>query len=290
MMTIHELSKLSGVSVRTLHYYDKIGLLKPYRIEPNGYRKYNKESLSRLQQILFFKEMDIPLKQIKNIMDSPDYNQMNAIRDQKDLLIAKRNRLNRLIEQMDLILKGENPMDFSVFEHNELKEVFLGRIDKMEEYYRQQLINKFGSIETFLDRTLNNMDKIKESAVKHYGSFNKYIEFLKQEPLPNEEMAKLQEELDHTVEQIVAYKNNKTDNPEVQKLVEKWKNIMRQMLCLEKVNLENKKDNITEMFRKIYHNYINNKAIIKVMDETYGEGSSVFLGKALAYNDTGKLP
>jgi DNA-binding transcriptional MerR regulator len=79
-MTIHELAKFTGSSIRTLHYYDKIGLLKPSGKEANGYRKYNEDSLLRMQQIMFYKEMDLPLKAIKNILDQPDFNRKEAIR------------------------------------------------------------------------------------------------------------------------------------------------------------------------------------------------------------------
>jgi DNA-binding transcriptional MerR regulator len=99
-MTIHELANFTGCSIRTLHYYDKIGLLKSYNKEQNGYRKYNEESLMRLQQIMFYKEMDLPLKTIKNIMNQPDFDPKEAIKEQKELLVAKQNRLTRLIQQM----------------------------------------------------------------------------------------------------------------------------------------------------------------------------------------------
>jgi DNA-binding transcriptional MerR regulator len=90
MMTIHELANFSGISVRMLHYYDRIDLLKPCCVEQNGYRKYNEGSIRRLQQIMFYKEIDIPLKKIKDIMNQPGFDQRAAIRDQKDILIAKR--------------------------------------------------------------------------------------------------------------------------------------------------------------------------------------------------------
>lgn len=281
MMNIHELAGISGVSVRTLHYYDKIDLLKPCCTEQNGYRKYNEDSLLRLQQIMFYKEMDLPLKQIRQIMNQPDFDQKSAIRDQKELLTAKRNRLSRLIEQMEQILKGDNAMDFSVFEHKELEEVFRSRIAQMDEYYREALIKEHGSIEAFLESAMKNEAKIKASAVKHYGSFDKYIEYLKQTPMPKEGMGKLQMELDNIVSQIAAYKDKEVSNPEVQKLVEAWKKTAQEIFRMSDTAVD-----VAETFRKIYQGYINSTEIIKLIDKTYGEGSAVFVGRAMEYNDT----
>ena len=74
MMTVNEVSKLSGISVRTLHYYDQIGLLHPDQVSEAGYRLYGQASLERLQQILLFRQLEFPLKEIKDIIDSPDFN------------------------------------------------------------------------------------------------------------------------------------------------------------------------------------------------------------------------
>lgn len=79
MMTVHEVSKLTGVSIRTLQYYDKIGLLKPANHSESGYRLYNDADMERLQQILLFKELEFPLKEIKIIINSSDYNKNKAL-------------------------------------------------------------------------------------------------------------------------------------------------------------------------------------------------------------------
>jgi len=98
MRRIKRVSDLTGISVRTLHYYDEIGLLKPSKFTDSGYRLYDDEALQTLQQILFFKELDLPLKEIKEIMDNPNFDKSQALESHKRLLILKRNRLNNLIE------------------------------------------------------------------------------------------------------------------------------------------------------------------------------------------------
>lgn len=118
-LQIGELAKLSGVSVRTLHYYDEIGLLKPSELTEAGYRFYDDASLARLQQILFFRELDFPLREIQRILSSPNYDRDRALRRQKDLLRLKKERLERLIGLVDATLKGGNRMSFQEFDNRE---------------------------------------------------------------------------------------------------------------------------------------------------------------------------
>lgn len=275
-MTIHELANFTGISIKTLHYYDKIDLLKPYCIAPNGYRQYNEDSLKRLQQIMFYKEMDLPLKKIKTILAQPEYDQVAAIRDQKDLLIAKKNRIAKLINLMEQILEGNNTMDFSVFKHNELEEVMRSRFLKLDADYQQSIIDRYGSIDAFLELISKDYSKIEASAVKYYGSMEKYIESLEQSPLPREGTGKLQLNLDRLVKEISAHKEEAIEKPEVQALVEEWKVTAKALFQVE---------DISEIFRPIYHGYMNSKEIIKILDEMYGEGSTVFVGRAMEYND-----
>ena len=97
-MRIKEFAEFSGVSVRTLHYYDEIGLLKPAYIDQHtGYRFYDGESVLRMQQILFYRELDFPLKSICKIVSSPNYDKEKALQAQKKLLTLKKERLERLI-------------------------------------------------------------------------------------------------------------------------------------------------------------------------------------------------
>ena len=106
-MQINEFAKLSGVSVRTLHYYDEIGLLKPAFVdEQNGYRFYDEISLERMQEILFYRELDFELKSIRDILSSPDYDKQKALAEQRKLLELKKERLERIIDALDGATKG----------------------------------------------------------------------------------------------------------------------------------------------------------------------------------------
>ena len=110
-MQINEFAKLTGVSVRTLHYYDEIELLKPAFVDgQNGYRFYDENSLERMQEILFYRELDFELKSILAILSSPDYDKKKALADQRKLLILKKERLERIINALDDAEKGKVTM------------------------------------------------------------------------------------------------------------------------------------------------------------------------------------
>ena len=113
------MSELTGVSVRTLHHYDAIGLLKPTKVSEAGYRLYDDAAVSRLQTILLFRELQFPLKEIKNILAQPDFDAQRALDDQIALLTLQKERLERLIELARERKKGVN-MDFSAFDRSKL--------------------------------------------------------------------------------------------------------------------------------------------------------------------------
>ena len=121
MMTVNEVSKLTGVSIRTLHYYDTIGLLHPADITEAGYRLYDDTALERLQQILLFRELEFPLKEIKTILYSPDFDRTKALNQQIELLTMKKEHLENLITfAREIKLKGYKNMDFTVFDTKKL--------------------------------------------------------------------------------------------------------------------------------------------------------------------------
>lgn len=106
--TVNKLAKLAGVSVRTLHHYDAVGLLKPARAEKNGYRLYGDAELLRLQQIMFFRELDFPLDEIRRVLARPDFDMRAALRDQRKLIELKKKRLDGLIGTIDRTVKRLN--------------------------------------------------------------------------------------------------------------------------------------------------------------------------------------
>ncbi len=136
-MKINEVSKLTGVTVRTLHYYDKIGLLAPTEITQAGYRLYDDKALFKLAQIMFFKELDFSLDEIKNIINRPDFDTNKALSNQKEMLIKKRDRLDGLIKLVDKTLEGGFNMSFKEFDTTD--------IEVAKEKYAQEAKDLYGN-------------------------------------------------------------------------------------------------------------------------------------------------
>lgn len=121
MKTVKEISRLTGISVRTLHYYDEINLLKPTQITDAGYRLYDDTALERLHSILLFRELRFPLKEIKAILDGPDFDTQAALKEQIKLLEMQRNRLDEIITSArEILTKGTETMRFSAFDKTEI--------------------------------------------------------------------------------------------------------------------------------------------------------------------------
>lgn len=122
-MTVHEVSELAHVSVRTLHHYDQVGLLRPTRTTEAGYRMYDEQALSRLQLILLFRALRLPLKEIRRILDSPDFDRNRALEQQIELLTLQKEHMENLITLAKGILyMGVNRMDFTAFDTSKLDE------------------------------------------------------------------------------------------------------------------------------------------------------------------------
>lgn len=123
MKTVHEVSQLSKVSVRTLHYYDSIGLLTPSNVTESGYRLYDDTALERLQHILLFRELGFPLKEIKRILDSSDFDRNRALEQQIELLTLKKEHIENLIDfARGIKAIGVKYMDFSAFDTSKIDE------------------------------------------------------------------------------------------------------------------------------------------------------------------------
>ena len=123
MKTVNEVSKLTGVSIRTLQYYDKIGLLSPSKRTEAGYRLYDDTALERLQQILLFRELEFSLDDIKSILEAPDFDRERALDQQIELLTLKLQRLEAIIElARETKIKGGKHMQFEAFDKNKIEE------------------------------------------------------------------------------------------------------------------------------------------------------------------------
>lgn len=192
MRTVKEVSKLTGVSVRTLHHYDAIGLLKPTEVTEAGYRLYDDTALSRLQNILLFRELQFPLKEIKSILESPDFNRQEAIAQQIKLLELQHKHIGELIAYArDIQKKGVKTMNFDVFDKSEIekfkeeaKEKW-GSTKEYKEYERRTAAAKdredYGKAADEMMTMFSDLGKLKqlspddEAVQKKIASLQKFI-------------------------------------------------------------------------------------------------------------------
>ncbi|WP_315082039.1 MerR family transcriptional regulator [uncultured Clostridium sp.] len=164
-MKINEVTKLTGVTVRTLHYYDEIGLLKPRQITEAGYRLYDENALVELQQILFFKELEFSLSEIKDIITNPTFNKTEALKNHKELLIKKRERIDNLITLVDNTIKGENNMSFKEFDMTE--------IESTKKKYAKEVKERWGNSDAYMEseKKCNNYSKDQWQEINEEGRY-----------------------------------------------------------------------------------------------------------------------
>jgi MerR family transcriptional regulator, thiopeptide resistance regulator len=146
--TVKKLADLAGVSVRTLHYYDQTGLLKPASRSESGYRYYDEEAVVQLQQIMFFRELGFGLEEISKIISSPDFDVVEALQSHRSLLLKKAERINELLATVDRTigkLKGDTKM--------KIKEYYQGFSDEQIEKYREEVRRRWG------DKTLKDSEE-----------------------------------------------------------------------------------------------------------------------------------
>ena len=188
-MQIKEFAELTGVSVRTLHYYDEIGLLLPAYVDDHtGYRFYDDNSILRMQEILFYRELDFSLKNIGEILSSENYGKERALSEQKKLLILKKERLDRLISAIDSATKGENIMN--AFDNSEF------------ENYKAEVQGKWGNTDAYKEYT----DKTKNYSKNNWHNMTDGL---------NDILAEFS---------ICMKKGNKPDSDDAQNLVEMLQN------------------------------------------------------------------
>lgn len=171
--TVNRLAKMSGVSARTLRYYDEINLLSPSRINTNGYRIYGQKEIDKLQQILFYKELGVSLEEIKRIISSKDFNAKLAMETHLEALLAKREQLDSLIENVEktiLTFKGEMKM--------QNKDKFQGFIKKLvddnEEKYGKEIRAKYG--DEVIEKSNNKVKNMSKEDYNHLEVLSNQID------------------------------------------------------------------------------------------------------------------
>lgn len=276
MRTVKEVSKITGISVRTLHYYDEIGLFKPTLVSEAGYRLYDDKALEILQQILFFREFDMPLKEIKAVLKNPDLDKNELLKSQQKLLILKKERLERIIGSIDDILKGENKMDFEVFNKTDIEQMYRDMLKNMTDEQKNIFIKEYGSMEAFEQHFLGSAaspqaQKNFEKVVEWYGDKESAMTAAANPENP-EILEAYQKRLDAATEKLVSRMGADVDSFEVKEVVGEIDFVSKQLYQMK---------DVPAFMLDMADMYLKNETLQKSTDQKYGEGASVFIGRAL---------
>ena len=284
MKTISQVAGLTGISVRTLQYYDEIDLLKPSEVTPSGYRLYDDRALEKLQQILFFKELDFKLKEIRGILQDPGFDKTEAYRRQKSLLTLKRGRLDRLISLLEKLEKGEECMSFKEFDLSE----YIEALEKFKADKAEEVVKYWGSIENFNDfirKVKEDEEHVAQLAVKQFGSVEKYTEAMKDnlehfsELMEKSEKMKenvddLQKRNDELYFKLTSDLTRDVSCPEVQDTVRR---------IVDFVQETSMGVDMGEGYWDITMESCYRDPVKSVMDKKFGAGASEYIGEALNY-------
>lgn len=275
MRTVKEISELTGISVRTLHYYDEIGLLAPTDKSGAGYRLYDDKALETLQQILYFREFDIPLKEIKLIMDSPSLDRNRILKMQRKMLAAKKERMERLIASIDDILKGENEMDFAVFNRTEIEELCQAALEHMPDFLQQSIVEEFGGIEQwkkhYADRaSKEDMQKGYQKLVEWYGGKEEALRSMTHPP-KKEVVQEYESRVNRILDKLIAQKDRPLDSPEIKEIIEEYGAATGQFLQMK--HEEGAMLATASSYR--------DARIKQTLNQKYGEGAAEFFARAI---------
>ena len=273
MKTVKEISKITGISIRTLRYYDEIGLLKPARVTEAGYRLYDDQELEKLQEILFYKELEIPLSDIKKIMENPEYDKQKALTVQKSLLERKRNRLNGIIELIDDVMKGVNTMSFGAFTEEDVKKIIDHSLELQSQESLNAIIEQFGSLENYCASMEENLKDESRAAelIKIYGSKDKAVEASLEATGNMDELQQVQYDIDNIYKQFAIAMEKQDADMETEcvgKLAESYKKLLRV-------------DNARYVLLKTTDDYLGNGVLTEATDKQYGQGVTKYIGEAI---------
>lgn len=290
MKSISQVAKLTGISTRTLQYYDKIGLLKPSELTHAGYRLYDDNALQDLQQILFFRELDFSLKDIMKIMQTPDFDRIAAFKKQKELLLLKRNRTDRLIQLLERLEKGEKCMSFKEFDLSE----YIHALEDFKSNQTEQIIKHWGSVENFdifVQKIKDDEENVARLAIRQFGSIEKYTEAMKynlehfseiSENNLSEEAQETARQSDNLYKKLTSDLSKDVGSPEVQSVVHSL------VLLIQKTSGSFLLD---KPYIHILIDAYSSDYVKKVTDAKYGSGASDYIVKAFCYyaeNDDSK--
>ncbi len=281
MKTVNELSKITGLSKRTIRYYDQINLLKPEVISESGYRLYGNKSLEILQQILIFRELNVPLEDIKEILDNKQLDKLQLLKSHKQLLILKRDHLNDVISLVDKIINnGDGKMSFEEFNINKIEQTMKHNAEFLKNY------DKSLYDEGFNEKALNSIKENPEIIKLMYGSLENYNELLKTTPERIKNYKNIKSQMDEIDRELAKSQDKDVSSPEIQSLIGRLDEFMVEMCGVGFKQLVKAKEYNKEVLKdpqKPEEHKKDLESISKVFDNEFGKGAYEFRQKAINY-------
>ncbi|WP_026491253.1 MerR family transcriptional regulator [Butyrivibrio sp. XPD2002] len=276
MKAVKEVSKITGISVRTLHYYDEIGLFKPTEVTEAGYRLYDDKAIEKLGQILVFRELELPLADIKLIMDNPDLDSNTILAKQREMLLLKKQKIERIIASIDDMLKGDLDMDFAIFDEAELHDMVIEMCRNMNESRKKILIDYYGSLKAWEKHMLDSAsdEKVQKNFVKvveWYGDKDSVKETVKNQP-KSEVFAAYQKRMDDIQKRIAAKKGTDVNTFEVRQLIGEYDFVAKQLYQVKDAKA---------LLLNLAKGYQEDETLAKGVDSVYGDGAANYIGKAI---------
>ncbi|MBD5457783.1 MAG: MerR family transcriptional regulator, partial [Lachnospiraceae bacterium] len=254
---------------------DEIGLFVPTEKSEAGYRLYDDKALETLQQILFFREFDISLKEIKAVMENPALDRNKILQMQRKMLVAKKERMERLIASIDDILKGDTKMDFEVFSKTEIEAMFQAMFEHMPEDIRNLSIEEFGSVEQWKKHYMEvvsseKMQKNYAKVVEWYGGKENYLS-VANNPVSKKVAESYNKRLEAILDKLISKRECPVDSFEVKECVGEYGFVMKQFSQIKSEQ---------GLMLSIAHSY-RNPLIQSKTDKKYGEGAAEFFAQAI---------
>ncbi len=276
MKAVKEVSKITGISVRTLHYYDEIGLFKPTEVTEAGYRLYDDKAIEKLGQILVFRELELPLADIKLIMDNPDLDSNTSLAKQREMLLLKKQKIERIIASIDDMLKGDLNMDFAIFDEAEIHGMVIEMCRNMNESRKKILIDYYGSLKEWEKHMMDSAsdEKVQKNfakMVEWYGDKDSVKETVKNQP-KSEVFAAYQKRMDDIQKRTAAKQGTDVNTFEVRQLIGEYDFVAKQLYQVEDAKA---------LMLDLAKGYQEDEALAKGVDSVYGEGSANYIGKAI---------
>lgn len=282
MMTVSQVTKLTGASARTLQYYDEIGLLKPRELTSAGYRLYDDETLQKLQQILFFKELGFKLQEINEIISQPNFDKITAFKKQKELLLLRRNRTDRLIQLLGRLEKGEQCMSFKEFDLTD----YINALEDFKNNSKETIVKYWGSVENFdmfIRKVKEDEPKVAKLAIKEFGSVEKYTQAMKynlehfseiMEQQMTDDVKEIAQQSDNLYTSLTEDMLRDISSDEIQQIVEEMDTFMCKHASTDLVGHD---------YWKALIDAYSSEYVKTIADTKYGSGASDYIVRAFQY-------